>query len=152
MTAGLDTDLAGLAAHVGSHLGHTDWREMTQGRVDRFADVTEDHNYIHVDVERAAEGPFGGTVAHGYLTLSLLAPLVGELLRVDGVSTAVNYGLDKLRFPAPLPVGSRFRAGAELAEVTEIPGGVHVKVIATVEVEGAAKPSLVAECLFRYYA
>lgn len=152
MTAGIDTNLAGLADHVGSHLGYTEWREMTQERVDRFADVTEDHNYIHVDPERAAEGPFGGTVAHGYLTLSLLAPLIGELLRVDGISTAVNYGLDRLRFPAPLPVGSRFRTGAELAEATEIPGGVHVKLVATVEVEGAAKPSLVAECLYRYYA
>jgi acyl dehydratase len=152
MTAGIDTDLPGLAAHAGSHLGYTEWRDMTQERVDRFADVTEDHNYIHVDAERAAGGPFGGTVAHGYLTLSLLAPLLSELLRVEGVGTAVNYGLDRLRFPAPVPVGSRFRAGAELAEITEVPGGVQVKVIATVEVEGVAKPSLVAECLFRYYA
>ena len=152
MTGGLDTDLAGLAAHVGSHLGHTGWREMTQERVDAFADVTEDHNYIHVDPERAAAGPFGGTVAHGYLTLSLLAPLIGEVLRVRGATTAVNYGLDRLRFPAPVPVGSRFRAGVELLEVAEIPGGVHVKVLATVEVDGASKPSLVAEALFRYYA
>ena len=152
MTAGLDTDLAGLAAHVGSHLGHTEWREMTQERVDAFADVTEDHNYIHVDPERAAAGPFGRTVAHGYLTLSLLAPLIGEVLRVRGATTAVNYGLDRLRFPAPVPVGSRFRAGVELLEVAEIPGGVHVKVLATVEVDGASKPSLVAEALFRYYA
>ena len=134
MTSGVDTDLSGLAAHVGSHLGFTEWRELTQERVDAFADVTEDHNYIHVDPERAAAGPFGGTVAHGYLTLSLLAPLIGEVLRVQGAATAVNYGLDRLRFPAPLPVGSRFRAGVELLEV-----------------EGAAKPSLVADVLFRYY-
>jgi acyl dehydratase len=152
MTSGLDTDLAGLAAHAGSHLGFTEWRELTQERVDRFADVTEDHNYIHVDPERAAAGPFDGTVAHGYLTLSLLAPLVAELLRVRGVGTAVNYGLDRLRFPAPVPVGCRFRAGVELLEVADVPGGVHVKVLATVEVEGAPKPSLVAECLYRYYA
>jgi acyl dehydratase len=145
-------DLTGLAEHVGSHLGYTEWREMTQERVDAFADVTEDHNYIHVDPERAAAGPFGGTVAHGYLTLALLAPLVGEVLLVEGAATAVNYGLDRLRFPAPVPVGSRFRAGVELLEVEEIPGGVHVKVLATVEVEGASKPSLVAEALFRYYA
>ena len=151
MTAGLDTHLDGLAAHAGSHLGFTEWRELTQERVDSFADVTEDHNYIHVDPERAAAGPFGGTVAHGYLTLSLLAPLLGELLRVDGAGTAVNYGLERLRFPAPLPVGARFRAGAELLEVTDIPGGVHVKVRATVEVEGAAKPSLAADVLYRYY-
>lgn len=152
MTAGIDTDLAGLAGHLGSHLGFTQWREMTQERVDAFADVTEDHNYIHVDPERAAAGPFGGAVAHGYLTLSLLAPLIGELLRVEGAGAAVNYGLDRVRFPAPLPVGSRFRAGVELLEVAEIPGGVHVKVRASVEAEGAAKPSLVADCLFRYYA
>jgi acyl dehydratase len=152
VTAGIDTDLAGLAVHVGAHLGFTEWRVLTQERVDAFADVTEDHNYIHVDPERAAAGPFGGTVAHGYLTLSLLAPLIGELLRVEGAGTAVNYGLDRVRFPAPLPVGSRFRAGVELLEVADIPGGVHVKVRASVEAEGAAKPSLVADCLFRYYA
>jgi acyl dehydratase len=151
VTAGIDTDLAGLAAHVGSHLGFTEWRELTQARVDAFADVTEDHNYIHVDPERAAAGPFGGTVAHGYLTLSLLAPLIGELLRVDGAGTAVNYGLDRLRFPAPLPVGSRFRAGVEVLEATGVPGGVHVKVRATVEAEDSEKPSLVADVLFRYY-
>jgi acyl dehydratase len=151
VTAGIDTDLAGLASHVGSHLGFTEWRELTQARVDAFADVTDDHNYIHVDPERAAAGPFGGTVAHGYLTLSLLAPLIAELLRVDGAATAVNYGLDRLRFPAPLPVGSRFRAGVELLEATEIPGGVHVTVRATVEADGAEKPSLVADVLFRYY-
>jgi acyl dehydratase len=151
VTAGIDTDLAGLAAHVGSHLGFTEWRELTQARVDAFADVTEDHNYIHVDPERAAAGPFGGTVAHGYLTLSLLAPLIAELLRVDGAGTAVNYGLDRLRFPAPLPVGSRFRAGVEVLEATGIPGGVHVKVRATVEADGSEKPSLVADVLFRYY-
>jgi acyl dehydratase len=151
VTAGIDTDLAGLAAHVGSHLGFTEWRELTQARVDAFADVTEDHNYIHVDPERAAAGPFGGTVAHGYLTLSLLAPLIGELLRVDGAGTAVNYGLDRLRFPAPLRVGSRFRAGVEVLEATGVPGGVHVKVRATVEAEDSEKPSLVADVLFRYY-
>jgi acyl dehydratase len=151
-SAGVRTDLAGLAGHIGSHLGYTDWRTMTQDRVDRFAAVTEDHNYIHVDPERAASGPFGGTVAHGYLTLALLAPLTTELLRIDGVSTGVNYGLDRLRFPAPVPVGSRFRAGAELAEVTEIPGGVQIRLHAAVEVEGASKPSLVADLLYRFYA
>jgi acyl dehydratase len=151
MTAtGLRTDLAGLATRAGTHLGYTEWREMTQERVDRFAGVTEDHNYIHVDPERAAAGPFGGTVAHGYLTLSLLAPLTAELLQVDGVSAAINYGLDRLRFPAPLPVGSRFRAGAEIAEATEIPGGVQIRLDATVEVEGASKPALVAQCLYRF--
>jgi acyl dehydratase len=151
MTAGLDTDLAGLAAHVGSHLGYTHWREMTQERVDRFADVTEDHNYIHVDVERAAEGPFGGTVAHGYLTLSLLAPLVGELLRVEGAATAVNYGLDKLRFPSPLPVGDRVRMRARLDRVDEFPGGATVVVTLTFERAGGGKPVCVAEAVYRVF-
>lgn len=151
MSAGIDTDVAGLAAHAGSHLGYSEWRVMTQEEVDRFADLTHDHNWIHVDPERAASGPFGGTIAHGYLTLSLLAPLVLELMRVRGASTAINYGLDKLRFPAPVPVGSRYRAGLELADVSEVAGGVQVTLTATVEVEGASKPSLVAECLVRYY-
>lgn len=146
------TDLAGLADHVGSHLGYSAWRVMTQDEVDRFADLTRDHNWIHVDRERAAAGPFGGTIAHGYLTLSLVAPLMLELLQVEGASTAINYGLNKLRFPAPVPVGSNYRAGLELTNVTDIPGGVQIELNATVEVEGAEKPSLVAECLVRYYS
>lgn len=146
------TDLAGLAAHAGSHLGYSEWHVMTQDEVDRFADLTRDHNWIHVDRERAAAGPFGSTIAHGYLTLSLVAPLMLELLQVDGASTAINYGLNKVRFPAPLPVGSNYRAGLELTNVTDIPGGVQIELNATVEVEGAEKPSLVAECLVRYYS
>jgi acyl dehydratase len=149
---GLVTDVAGLAQHAGSHLGHTRWRTMTQERVDAFADLTEDHNPIHVDPAFAAKTPFGGTIAHGYLTLSLLAPLVDELLRIEGASMSINYGLDKLRFPGPLPVGARFRAGAELAAVAEVKGGFQITVVATVEVEGAERPALVAECLFRHYA
>ncbi|MQA74072.1 MAG: hypothetical protein GEU88_07000 [Solirubrobacterales bacterium] len=125
---------------------------MTQVRVDEFADVTEDHNFIHVDPGRAAGTPFGGTIAHGFLTLALLAPLLAELLVVEGAATSVNYGLDRLRFPAPVAVGARFRAAARLAEAGEIEGGVQIKVVATVEVENAAKPALVADCLFRYYA
>ena len=151
-TNGLVTDVAGLAAHAGAHLGHTRWREMPQELVNGFADLTDDHNPIHVDAGYAARTPFGGTIAHGYLTLSLLAPLLGELLRVEGASMSINYGLDKLRFPGPLPVGARFRAGAELTEATAIDGGVQIKVVATVEVEDAARPALVAECLFRHYA
>jgi acyl dehydratase len=141
--------LQGLA---GTHLGHTDWQEMTQERVNLFADATDDHQYIHVDPERAKSGPFGRTVAHGYLTLSLLASITFQLMRIEDAGTMVNYGLDRVRFPAPLPVGERFRGGGELVEVTEIAGGYQLKLRVTVEVEGAEKPSLVADSLFRAYA
>jgi acyl dehydratase len=150
--AGLATDVAGLPEHAGERLGHTAWRTVTQAQVDAFADLTEDHNPIHVDADHAAGTPFGATIVHGYFTVSLLAPLLDELLRVEGTSLSINYGMDKLRFPSPVPVGARFRAAAELAEVTEIKGGVQIKVVATVEVEDAPKPALVAECLFRHYA
>ena len=136
----------------GQPLGHTEWREMTQDRVDAFADVTEDHNYIHVDPERAKDSPFGSTIAHGYLSVALLAPISMALLSVSDAATSVNYGMDRLRFPAPLPVGAEFRGGAEVAEVTEVKGGMQVKLVMTVEVRGAEKPALVAECLYRYYA
>ena len=118
----------------------------------RFRGVTNDHNYIHVDVERAKSSPFGGTIAHGYLTLSLLAPVTQGLLQVTDASTGINYGLDRVRFPAPLPVGAQWRGGAEIAEVTEVAGGLQVKLVATVEVKGTDKPALVAECLLRVYA
>jgi acyl dehydratase len=151
-STGLTTDVAGLAAHAGEQLGHSAWRTLTQAQVNQFADLTEDHNPIHVDPEHAAKTPFGGTIVHGYFTVSLLAPLLDELLRIEGASLSINYGMDKLRFPAPVPVGARFRASAQLAEVTEITGGVQIKVVATVELENADKPALVAECLFRHYA
>jgi acyl dehydratase len=151
--AGLVVTLAGLPAHVGDSLGATEWRAMTQERVDQFAEVTEDHNFIHVDPERAAQTLFGGTIAHGYLTMSLLAPISQQLLRVTDAATAINYGIDKLRFPAPLPVGAEFRGRAQLAEVREVDGGLQVKLVVTVEVKGATKkPALVAECLYRYLA
>jgi acyl dehydratase len=141
--------LPGLA---GQRLGPTGWREMTQERVDEFADVTEDHNPIHVDPERAKESPFGRTIAHGYLSVALLAPISQELLDVEG-ATGVNYGMDRLRFPAPLPVGERFRGVADVAEVTEVKGGgMQVKATFTIEVEGQKRPAVVADCLFRYYA
>ena len=146
------TTIAEVPGLAGTRLGHTEWREMTQERVDRFADVTEDHNYIHVDVERAKESPFGGTIAHGYLTVSLLAPISQELLEVTDARTGVNYGMDRLRFPAPLPVGARFRGTGEVVEASEIEGGAQVKVALTVEVEDSSKPALAAECLYRYYA
>lgn len=143
--------LAEVPALVGRRLGHTDWREMTQERVDRFADVTEDHNYIHVDVERAKASQFGGTIAHGYLTVSLLAPISQQLLEVTD-ATGVNYGMDRLRFPAPLPVGAEFRGTGEVKEVSEIKGGMEAKVLLAVEVRGSERPALIADCLFRYYA
>jgi acyl dehydratase len=151
-TAGLVTDLAGLPSHAGTHLGFTEWRTVSQDEVDRFADLTDDHNFIHVDPERAARTPFGTTIMHGYFTLSLLAPITQQLLQVTDAGMSVNYGLQKVRFPAPVPVGARFRGAAELRDVTEIKGGVQVEVVATVEVEGSDKPALVAECLFRHYA
>jgi acyl dehydratase len=150
--AGVVTDIAGLAALAGTELGHTAWREMTQERVDRFADVTEDHNFIHVDPVRARETPFGGTIAHGYLTLSLLAPVTQQLLRVTDAGLSINYGLDKVRFPAPLPVGARFRGAATIGEVSQLEGGVQIKVLASIEVDGQPKPALVAECVLRFYA
>jgi acyl dehydratase len=151
-TRGLVTDVPGLVRHAGDDLGATAWRTLSQELVNAFADTTDDHNFIHVDVERARATPFGGTIAHGYLTLSLLAPQLAELLIVEGAEVSINYGLDKLRFPAPLPVGAQFRTTATLAEATEVPGGVQIKVVATVEVKDQPKPALVAECLFRHYA
>jgi len=152
MSTGLMVDVAGLRAHAREHLGYTGWRSLAQEQVDRFADLTEDHNPIHIDPEHAKASPFGTTIVHGYFTVAMLAPLINELLSVEGASTSINYGIDKLRFPSPVPVGARFRCGAELAEVTEIMGGVQIRVSAVVWVEGITKPALVAECLFRHYA
>jgi acyl dehydratase len=144
--------LAELPALAGRCLGPTEWREMSQERVNEFADVTEDHNYIHVDVERAKSSPFGGTIAHGYLSVALLAPISQELLSVTDATTSVNYGMDRLRFPAPLPVGAEFRGAGEITEVSEIKGGMQVKATFALEVKDQPKPALVADCLFRYYA
>jgi acyl dehydratase len=151
-TAGLIVHLADLPLHSGEHLGSTAWRAVPQAQVDAFADLTDDHNPIHVNPEHAAGTPFGGTIVHGYFTVSLLAPLLEELLHVEGAALSVNYGIDKLRFPAPVPVGARFRASADLADVAEINGGIQIRVAATVEVEGSPKPALVADCLFRHYS
>ncbi len=152
-TSGLVVDVPALVAlPSGTDLGSTAWRSVSQQQVDRFADLTEDHNPIHVDPDAAADTPFGGTIVHGYFTVSLLAPLLEELLHVEGASMSINYGMDKLRFPSPVPVGAEFRASAQLADVTEIKGGVQIKIVVTVEVRDAPKPALVAECLFRHYA
>src|ERR1700760_4359593 len=150
-TSGLVTDLAGLQDLVGKHAGYTAWQVMEQDRVQQFADATDDHQYIHVDVERAKESPFGGTVAHGFLTLSLLAPITGELVQVSDAKTGLNYGLDRVRFPAPLPVGAEWRGGGEVLEVAEIPGGAQMKLHVTIEVKGSEKPCLVADALVRVY-
>jgi acyl dehydratase len=149
--AGLVTDMAGLRDHAGRHIGYTEWRVMEQQRGDQFADVTEDHNYIHVDLDRAKQTPFGGTIAHGYLTLSLAAPIEMQLLNVTDATVGINYGLDKVRFPAPLPVGAEWRGGVEIISVDEAGGGLQVKTRVTVEVKGSEKPAMVAECLSRLY-
>ena len=141
-----------LKAKVGEHLGYSDWLEVTQERVNLFADATGDHQWIHVDVERAkAESPFGGPIAHGYLTLSLAPSMVPQVVQVHGFKMAVNYGAGKVRFPAPVPVGSKLRAGVELTGVEDVKGGVQVEMRLTFEVEDAAKPSCVAEVLYRYF-
>ena len=145
--------LAGLRALAGTDLGTTGWLEITQGRVNTFADATDDHQWIHVDVDRAAVGPFGAPIAHGYLTVSLLVPLFAELLDARGIGMGVNYGLDKLRFPSPVRVGSPIRLHGTVDSVEDVPGdGVQVSVDFTVEVEGSAKPACVARALYRYYA
>ncbi|MFE7666068.1 MaoC family dehydratase [Streptomyces celluloflavus] len=140
-----------LRAAVGEDLGTSDWLEIDQQRIDRFAEATGDHQWIHVDPERAAAGPFGTTIAHGYLTLSLLPALVPQLMRVDNVTMGINYGVNKVRFPATVPVGSRLRASARIAEVTEVPDGVQVATTVTVEREGSGKPVCVAETVSRFY-
>jgi acyl dehydratase len=141
----------GLKASVGQHLGYSDWVEITQDQVNRFADATGDHQWIHVDVERAKAGPFGGPIAHGYLTLSLGPALLPEIVQVNGISMGVNYGANKVRFPSPVPVGSKLRLGASLVAVDDVAGGAQGTMELTFEVEGAAKPSCVAEVVFRYY-
>jgi acyl dehydratase len=136
-------------AAVGTHLGYADWLEITQDRVNLFADATGDHQWIHVDPERAAEGPFGGPIAHGYLTLSLSNYFLPQVVEVRGVSVGVNYGTGKVRFPSPVPVGAKVRAGVELTAV-EIAGGVQTTMVITIDVEGRDKPACVIESLSRF--
>ncbi|MBK1788260.1 MaoC family dehydratase [Prauserella sp. ASG 168] len=133
------------AAAVGQHFGYTDWHTVTQEQVDLFADATGDHQWIHVDPERAAQGPFGAPIAHGYLTLSLIPMLGKELYRVDGLRMGINYGVNKVRFPQPVTVGSKVRAGAELTEVSDAAQGKQAIVRWTIEIDGEAKPACVAE-------
>jgi acyl dehydratase len=140
-----------LKALVGSHLGYSQYLTVTQEQVNLFADATGDHQWIHVDPKRAASGPFGQTIAHGYLTLSLIPVLLGGVLHVDNVKMGVNYGTNKVRFTNPVPVGSEVRAGATLASVEDVTGGIQVALDVTVEVKDATKPSCVAQVVFRYY-
>ena len=140
-----------LAAAVGAHLGYSDWLTIDQDRVNRFADATGDHQWIHVDPERAKSGPFGGTIAHGYLTMSLVNLFLPQIMEVRGISMGVNYGADKLRFPAPVKVGARVRGGGELLKVEEVKGGaVQATVRVTVEIEGGDRPGCVVETISRY--
>src|ERR1700754_1806314 len=133
-----------LSALVGEELGASSWLEVTQERVNQFADSTGDHQWIHVDPARAAQGPFGGPIAHGYLTLSLVIPLFGEILKVDGVKMGVNYGLEKVRFPSPVRVGAKIRLVARLVSLDQLDGGAAQAVFDfTVEIDGAAKPACV---------
>ncbi|MCU1471731.1 MAG: acyl dehydratase [Glaciihabitans sp.] len=141
-----------IADLAGRDLGFTEYREISQERVNTFADATDDHQYIHIDPELAKAGPFGKTVAHGFLTLSMTVPLWTELLEVDGVGAIVNYGLDKVRFVTPVTAGSRIRMGAAVAEVSEVTGGWQLAVNETVEIEGGTKPAVIARALIRYYA
>jgi acyl dehydratase len=141
----------GLKAKVGEHLGYSEYVQITQEQVNQFADATGDHQWIHIDVERAKAGPFGGPIAHGYLTLSLGPSLSPQIMAVTGISMGVNYGCNKVRFPSPVPVGAKVRLGQKLLSVEDVAGGAQVTMEFTFEVEGAPKPSCVAEVVFRYY-
>jgi acyl dehydratase len=150
--ARIETTVSSLWERNGDVFGPSEWRVITQDEVSRFAKLTGDLNPIHIDPEVAAASPFGTTIVHGYFTLSLVVPLLADILVVSDVRTGVNYGLDRVRFPAPVPVGSRVRVRGALTEVTSIPGGSQVHLTATFEVEGSEKPACVADMVLRYYA
>src|SRR5436305_9302411 len=149
-TNGLVIDIAGLRERAGTHVGYTDWQEMTQERVNQFADATDDHQWIHVDPERAAGGPFGGAIAHGLLTLSLLPHFTSQMYTVDNIAMAINYGYNKVRFITPVKVGAKIRARAEVAKVDQLDGAVQATLTTTVEIEGSDKPAAVAESIVRF--
>ncbi len=140
-----------LLGSAGQHLGYSDWLQIDQSRIDLFAEATGDHQWIHVDPERAAQGPFGKTIAHGYLSLSLANLFLPQILRVENVSMGVNYGCEKVRFPAPVPVGSRLRGGGEVISVEEVKGGVQIVVRVTIEIEGGDRPACVIDTISRFY-
>ena len=151
MTARVINGTDELKGLIGEHLGYSPYVEVTQEQVNLFAEATGDHQWIHVDVEKANAGPFGGPIAHGYLTLSLGPTLYPQVVQIMGFSMGVNYGANKIRFPSPVPVGSKVRLGVKLLEVDDIPGGVQTTLEFTFECEGAGKPSCVAEIIFRSY-
>jgi len=141
----------GVRAAVGKHLGYSDWLEITQDRVNLFAEATGDYQWIHIDVERAQrESPYGGPIAHGYLTLSLSNMLLPTVVTTAGFSMAINYGVDRVRFPAAVPVGARVRAGVELVDATDVQGGIQTKMLITMEIEGSERPGCVIESLSRW--
>ncbi|MGQ0573212.1 MAG: MaoC family dehydratase [Pseudonocardia sp.] len=140
-----------LRAAKGSQVGVSDWYTVEQEQIDGFADATMDHQWIHVDAEKAKDGPFGTTIAHGFLTLSMIVPMVWNVYNVEGVKMGINYGLNKVRFTSPVPVGSRVRGNVELVDVADVTGGVQVTTKVTVEIEGSERPALVAEWLTRQY-
>ncbi len=139
-----------LKAAVGKHLGYSEWLEIDQQRINQFADATGDHQWIHVDPDKAADGPYGSTIAHGYLTLSLTNLLLPEIMSVPGASMGINYGANKLRFPAAVPSGSRIRCGGEMTEAADVKGGVQVIVRLTIEVEGSDRPACVVDSVSRF--
>ena len=141
----------GVRSMAGKDLGASDWLEISQDRIDQFADATDDHQWIHVDRERAASGPFGTTIAHGFLTLSLIPSLAGSLTKVEGVRMGINYGLNKVRFPSPVRVGSRIRAVSKNLTVEDVEGGLQMVNQVTIEIEGQDKPACVAETVSRFY-
>jgi acyl dehydratase len=145
------SDVDELRAAAGTQVGVSDWFTVDQSQVDTFADATRDHQWIHIDEERAKAGPFGTTIAHGFLTLSLLPMLIATVYRVDGVRMGVNYGLNRVRFTSPVPVGSQVRGNVELLEVADVSGGVQLTTKVTVEIAGSERPALVAEWLTRQY-
>ncbi len=148
----MDKVLERLRSQIGTEIGVSDWWDIGQDRVDAFADATDDHQFIHVDPEAAARTPFGGTIAHGFLTLALTVPMGGSVpLDVGEPKMAINYGLDRVRFPAPVPVGSRIRVRVTLTGVEQVTGGIQISQIMTTEIEGQEKPALVAERLTRFY-
>ena len=144
------TSASDILAAAGEELGSSEWLTVTQERVNQFAEATGDHQWIHVDPERAAAGPYGAPIAHGYLTMSLSNYLLPQIVRVDGFQAGINYGVDKVRFPSPVKVGERIRAGAELVEVTDVAGGIQTRMLVTIEIDGGAKPACVIEALSRW--
>jgi acyl dehydratase len=136
---------------AGQQIGYTEWQTITQERVNLFADATDDHQWIHVDPERAKAGPFGGAIAHGYLTLSLAPVLLNKIIRVDNMKFGINYGANKIRFPSPVPVGSELRMGVTVANVEDVTGGVQVTYDMVMEVRDAPKPACVAQVVYRYF-